>query len=114
MGSEDDYHSKNPQVNAWMDAEPDLAEARSSALGKLSAISGADRKPARQRTVLSGLIQRLARAEGSSAEELAARIPADTIRRTKFDVREKVQPDGSILFEDPEGIREGPRALHHK
>lgn len=118
MPSKDDFHEQHPEMNDWM--QSGLIPVHSGSANtvsdrvKPSEISLVGRKPGTVRTVLSAVVQRLARSEGISAEELAERIPDDTIRRTKYPVNERVLPDGSTLFEHPDGIIEGVRGLVHR
>jgi hypothetical protein len=56
-------------------------------------------------------VQRLARETDTDVEELAKKIPADTIRRTKYPVRLVPQDDGTTLFEGGvSAVREGRRS----
>lgn len=114
MGSEDVFHKEHPEANEAMMADLPPQLQRSFALARHSATSPQARRPVTARTVLSAHIQRLARKLGVSAEDLASRIPDDTIRRTKYPVTEKVQPDGSTIFEAPPTVQEGVRGLHHR
>jgi hypothetical protein len=59
---------------------------------------------------MSGLIQRLARRLGIPATELAAKIPADTIRRTKYPVIEEQNGDGTTSFNNVPQIITAPRS----
>lgn len=59
---------------------------------------------------MSGLIQRLARRLGIPAPELAAKIPADTIRRTKYPVIEEQNEDGTMTFKDVAQVVTAPRS----
>lgn len=92
MSGKDDFHEKHPEANEWMEKD----------------------SKAKETPAMSGLVQRLARSQGLESQELAERIPDDTIRRTKYPVIEKLLPDGSIRFEADPGIIEGPRALVHR
>ena len=53
---------------------------------------------------------RLARRLGVSPEQLVQNIAADTLRRTRYPVREQPQPDGTTRYEHDLGIVEGRRA----
>lgn len=105
MASEDDFHNKNPAMNKWMQADPIHQGAASDA-------SVQAKRSATARVTMSGLVQRLALRLGVSPESLAARIPEETIRRTKFPVVERMMPDGLIEFTTPSGIIEGVRGTH--
>lgn len=61
---------------------------------------------------MSGQVQRLARRIGADPDELAKKIPSDTLRRTKYPVIETVNADGTRSFRHDLGIEEGRRALH--
>lgn len=104
MPSEDTFHRDHPETNSWIH---EGQASTSSVQAKLSAILLAGKRPATSRIVMSALIQRLARSLGVSSEELASTIDDDTIRRTKYAVRERQMLDGTTLFEHPEGIMEG-------
>ena len=53
---------------------------------------------------------RLARRLGVSPEKLIEGISDDTVRRTRYPVREIPQPDGTTLYEHDLGIVEGRNA----
>lgn len=78
----------DPQANAWMD--PAVAPARLREITK-----------GRQ---MSAFVMRLARRLGRDPDELASRMPPDTLRRTKYPVIERVNDDGSRTFEHDAGI----------
>lgn len=107
-GSRDTFHEKRPETNLAL--LPDLGKEVPSELARLNAISQVGKRPATKRIVMSAAVQRLARQVGVSSEDLADRISDDTIRRTKYPVREQQLPDGTTLFENPSGIIEGRRA----
>ncbi len=111
MPSKDDHYEKHPEANDALreDLPPQLR--RSFDLARRSAISSAGRPPATSRTVLSAHVQRMAREAGENAEDLASRIPDDTIRRTKYPVHEIALDGGSIEFRHPDGVIEGVRGL---
>ena len=56
---------------------------------------------------MSGQIQRLARELDVDSEELAKKIPADTVRRTKYPVTVFVNEDGTTSFDHDPRFREG-------
>lgn len=114
MPSEDKFHSDHPETNSWMVPTHEGLASSSSVQVKLSATSPAGRPLGIKRIVMSALIQRLARSLGASSTDLAESIPDDTIRRTKYPVREKSMLDGTTLFEHPEGIVEGVMSDVHK
>ena len=114
MPSEDTYHREHPEANQWMAPIPVHSGAASTLTvqEKRSETLPAGKRPATARIVMSGLVLRLALRLGVSPEELAKRIPEDTVRRTKFPVQEHLISDGSIEFEHPPGIIEGVRGTH--
>lgn len=63
---------------------------------------------------MSAQVQRLARRLHVDPDRLAKKISPDTLRRTKFPVRERVTEDGKRIFESDPGIIEGPRSLTQK
>ena len=88
----------NPDANRWLHRD---------ASGKLRETAPEGQLPAAQRTAQSAFIQALAANLGSDPEELAERIPGDTLRRLKYPVIEQEQPDGTTKFLHDIGIREG-------
>lgn len=66
-------------------------------------------EPTRHRATAQ--IVRLANRLGVDADELAKKIPADTLRRTRFPMIEEKLPDGRRTFKDDPGIHEGVRGL---
>lgn len=107
MPSEDKFHSERPEVNEWLTRDES---------GKLREITQAERTNATSRTgkrvPMAAYVQALAARLGTSAETLAERIPADTMRRLKFPMLEHVEQDGLRTFKHDIGIiRDGVRAL---
>lgn len=87
MPSLDDYHAKNPKVNAWRSGEP-------------------ARRSVRQ---MSALVERLAGRLGIDSDELVKKIPPDTLRRTKYPVIETVDENGFRHFDHDLGIQDDGR-----
>lgn len=87
MPSKDSYHRKHPEVNEWMQRSKSGIASRS-------------------RNV-SAQLMRLAQRLGRDPDELAKKIPADTVRRTKYPVIEVVNDDGTRSFKHDIGIHEG-------
>jgi len=56
-------------------------------------------------------VQALAAARKQDPEQLAGRIPADTLRRLKFPMVVHEESDGTTSFTHDKGIVEGDRAL---
>ena len=69
--------------------------------GKPRTTRGSSRA-SRSRRVIPGLVLRLAERLGVTPDELAERIPPDTLRRTQYPVRESVNPDGTRTYEEVE------------
>lgn len=95
----------NARANEWM---------KSSDLGRPDATISAEPGQTGSRTErreMSGQVQRLARRLGADPDEIARRIPADTLRRTKYPVIETVNEDGTRAFKHDPMIEEGRRAL---
>lgn len=91
----------NTKANAWMSSGP--ARRRAT----VSADSGDRRR-------MSAQVQRLARRLGADPDELAQKIPPDTLRRTKYPVIETVHEDGSRSFKHDRGIESATRSLIHR
>ena len=71
-----------------------------------------DKKRGTSRTAKSAAhVLELARRACIDAEALAARIPADTLRRLKFPYLTQVQDDGTRKYEHDLGIVEGSKSL---
>lgn len=47
---------------------------------------------------------------GKTVDELTRNIPPDTLRRTRYPVREQAQPDGTTLYEHDLGVVESRHA----
>jgi hypothetical protein len=103
--------SKDPinlQANDWMADDPDPAVRESySAQERRRATKPRARGDAASRTAPSALLVRLARRLGKDADELAAELSEDTLRRTANPVIEERTADGKITFKHPTGIVEG-------
>jgi hypothetical protein len=102
--SKDTYHAKHPEANEWMSRDPE----------KLSATVSRARGGIVSRTAkraLSAQVLRLARRLERDPDELAKKIPADTLRRTKYPVIEQVNEDGTRTFKHDLGVTDGPRYL---
>lgn len=84
----------NDKAWSWLS---DRAKRRETAL---RARKGATRSIAKN----AAHVQDLARRVGVDAEVLAARIPAETLRRLKFPMLVQIQPDGTRKFEHDRGI----------
>lgn len=93
----------DPKANAWMEDRSDGSRRTAPTKPGSSQTSEKDRAFARQ----AGIIQRLALATGRDPNELAERIPEDTLRRLKFPVTTQVAADGSLTFKEPVVVIEG-------
>ena len=89
----------DPEVNKWMGEQAPSAPARPS-----------ETEPKRSGREMSATVMRLARRLRSDPDELASKIPPDTLRRTKFPVIETVNEDGTRSFKHDLGIEERRRA----
>lgn len=99
-------YSPPASANSWMERE----NVSSSVQERPAATGSRAQRPGAKRTVLSAFLQRLARALGVPAEELAKKIPDDTIRRTKFPVVIEQLEDGKYKFKYvPEVVEDGRR-----
>jgi hypothetical protein len=74
-------------------------------------VLGAKRAAASQIARSAAYVQELARRSGLDPEALAARIPADTLRRLKYPMIQQVNEDGTRSFEHDLGIQEGRKSL---
>lgn len=96
----------NSEWNLWLER---------SDTGRLKEIEPTDRRAGARQTApraQAAHLQALAARIGVDAEQLAARIPEDTLRRLKFPMFEHVEPDGTHRFKHDVGIiRDGLRAL---
>lgn len=109
MPSEDKFHEEKPETNRWLE-ESGLSASMSptspaSSRASTSAKGSSATKQAAQ-------VQRLAKAQGLDAEELAKKIPEDTLRRLKFPVLEQKDANGLSTFKHDIGVvRDGRTAL---
>lgn len=102
MPSKDVFHEENPRTNRWLEesaaSSQKPATTRGSSPGS-AAVRGAS--PTKQ----AARVQALAATLGMDAEQLAARIPEDTLRRLKYPVLEHIDPEtGFPQFEHDRGI----------
>lgn len=86
----------NPQANAWMEGEN---------LEVQHGLAAALPKPAKKERSMAAQLMRLARRLGLDPDELATRIPADTIRRLKYPVLEQRDRGGTRSFDHDLGIK---------
>lgn len=109
MPSKDTFHEENPQTNKWLDESATSRPTAPTSPGSSRASTSARGvSPTKQ----AAHVQRLAAALGVDAEELAKRIPEDTLRRLKYPALEQADPEtGLSRFEHDRGvIRDGRRA----
>lgn len=102
MPSKDEFHEENPQTNRWLDESEDLSPK--SATTPASS-PGSPSASVVSHTEQAAKIQQLAATLGLDAEELAKRIPEDTLRRLKFPAMEQTDPEtGLSTFKHDVGI----------
>jgi hypothetical protein len=97
MPSKDTFREKRPELNESLSSELERQNA-TSAPGRGRAGSQTERRE------VSGQLLRLAKRLGKDPDELAAKIPADTLRRTKYPVLEQIDEDGRVTFKHDAGI----------
>lgn len=110
MPSEDTFHAENPQTNRWLEESGDSQPSRKTSTGSSRAsASGRAPSPTKQ----AAHLQKLAATLGVDAEELAKRVPEDTLRRLKYPMLEQVDPEtGLSQFKHDRGImRDRPQPL---
>lgn len=88
----------NPEANRWLP---------SSVQERLNATVNPGSTRATSRTAQAAFLQGLAARLGRDAEDLAATIPPDTVRRLKYPVLAHENPDGSTTYVHDLGISEG-------
>lgn len=100
MPSEDPI---NEDANKWM-REVGIEQGAGALVGKQP-------KPPKRR--MAAAIQRLALRLGKDPDEIAAKLPEDTIRRLQYPVVERVAPDGKKReFEHDLGISDRTRSTY--
>lgn len=95
----------NKQANAWMEREVLVSSDRE----RPSETSSRGRGRIGTRTArreMSAQVLRLAKRLRANPDELAGKIPADTLRRTKYPVIEIENEDGTRTFKHDSGIEE--------
>lgn len=102
MPSEDKYHEQNPETNAWVAKETSLPKFGTPPDSSLA--SSRERAASRTRAKNAAQIQALAARLGLDAEELAKKIPEDTIRRLKYPMIEQTDDEGRSVFKHDIGI----------
>jgi hypothetical protein len=101
--SKDTYHEERPETNEWLASEPSLPTFSTPPGSYLDSLK--DRAASRTKTTNAAAVQALAARMGVDAEELAARIPEDTLRRLKYPYIEQVDPKtGLLMFKHDIGI----------
>lgn len=93
----------NQKANAWLSGQERPSATEHLARGATASQTG--------RRGLSSVVLRLASRLGIEPEELADRIPADTLRRLKYPVIETVEEDGSRSYKDDKQVMEGRSSL---
>jgi hypothetical protein len=108
MPSTDSFHSKRPELNRSL-VNDGLVSSDPERLRETSARApGATGSRAGQRA-MSAQVQRLAKRLDKDPDELAKKIPADTLRRTKYPVIEQVDEQGRRTFKHDTGIEDDGR-----
>ena len=97
----------DPKANAWLHSD----QAKRS--GTERAAHGAPGSRIGRRA-LSSHVLRLAKRLGKTPEEIAERIPEDTLRRSKYPVLEIVNEDGTRTYKHDSGVSEDPLPLVRK
>jgi hypothetical protein len=95
----------NPTTNSWL-AQDGLVSSdsgRPSATAPQALTRDGSRIEQRE---MSAQVQRLARRLGKDPDEVARKIPMDTLRRTKYPVLEQVDEDGMRSFKHDPMIEE--------
>lgn len=108
MPSQDKFHEEHPETNEWLTRDEDgvfhpkpgttLASYQDSKKGLAAAKQAAQ-------------LQDLAERVGLDPEELAKRVPEDTIRRLKYPVIISTDDQGRQVFKHDPGIIQGERPL---
>jgi hypothetical protein len=106
MPAKDTFHAKRPEVNEWMSGRAGLSAPSGRAGSKATTTSSRASSPKRD---MSAQLQRLAQRTQQNPDELAERIPADTLRRTKYPVLETVDAEGRRTFKHDIGITDNKR-----
>lgn len=100
MPSEDTYHAENPATNGWLASDPSLPTFSTPLDFSLDSATARAVSATKQ----AAHIQALAAKLGLDPEELAARIPKDTLRRLKFSVIQQLDENGLTKFKHDIGI----------
>lgn len=92
----------DPKLNLWLDkGKP--KETTPAAPGVIGSRT--------KRRAMSAQVQRLAKRLGTDPDELAKKLPADTLRRSKYPVIEIINEDGTRTYKHDLGIFDGPRSI---
>ena len=102
MPSEDKYHEQNPETNAWVARETSLPKFGTPPGFSLASLK--ERAASRTLARNAAHVQQLAAKLGLDPEELAKRIPEDTLRRLKYSVIEQLDENGLSMFKHDIGI----------
>lgn len=92
MPSQDKFHEERPETNSWLGSDPSIPKFATPPGSSHASQTARARSEAANAAVVQALAARL----GLDAEELAKRIPADTLRRLKFPVMEQIDPDTGL------------------
>lgn len=103
MPSKDTYHEERPETNAWLAREGSLPTFSTPPGSFLDSLK--ERAASRTRTQNAAAVQALAARLGLDAEELAKKIPEDTLTRLKYPYIEQTDPQtGLSMFKHDIGI----------
>jgi hypothetical protein len=109
MPSKDEFHEQNPTTNQWLGANAPSSQKAKTTRGSSR---GSSATRAASTTKQAAHVQKLAATLGVDAEELAARIPEDTLRRLKYPVLEQTDPEsGLTVFEHDRGVMRDRQSL---
>jgi hypothetical protein len=109
MPSEDKFHEERPETNRWLEETGASGSIAPTSPAFSRAITSAKDSSA---TKQAAQVQRIARALGRDAEELAKKIPEDTLRRLKYPLLEHKDETGRLMFKHDVGVvRDGRQAL---
>lgn len=110
MPSEDTFHEERPETNSSLgDGSGTSRKTYRMPRGFFPGSAGASAAPRTPARPQAAKVQALAAQVGVDAEELAAKIPADTLRRLKFSVIESTDSDGRSTFKHDLGIVQDKR-----
>ena len=102
MPSKDTFHEENPETNLWAASDPSLPTFSTPPESSLA--SARESAASRTRAKNAAHVQALAARLGVDAEELAEKIPEDTLRRLKYPMLQQPDGEGRTKFKHDIGI----------